>query len=245
MPALIHNSSALTSSGIALMSQSLEEQPSGLVRVTVSYAVTQAKSADLASLFYLDAPPPVFPTVVRRDDLQRGSLFLEKHNVVKSFGQWVVQASYVGAKLLRSGFGGLLNRNDEARVTPPVRFLAGLTFGSDSIPQLIPAYDVLSVKFLAQTVTRSIAGAYGSSFDLETIGTDASGFIFRAEYGVISRAATIRRTRLNYPSPAFILKQFEPVLNTSTKIDNITNAVTIATTVQVVVFDKPQGPDFL
>jgi hypothetical protein len=207
--------------------------------------VTQVKSSSLTSLFYLDAPPPVFPSVVRREDLQRGSLFLEAHSVAKSFGQWTVQATYVGAKTLRSGFGGLFVRDDESRITPPVRFLAGFTLSGDEPPRQIPAYDVLSVRFLAQTVKRSIANAYASSFDLEKTGADANGFIYRIEYGTISRAGTITRTRFNYPPPSFILKQFEPVLNTSTKIDNVTNAVTIATTVQVVVFDKPQGPEFL
>jgi len=245
MPALIHNSSALTSAGVALLSQSLEEAPSGLVRVNVEYALTQAKSASLASLFFLDAPPPVFPSVTRAQDLQGGGLLLESHSTSKSFGQWIVRANYVGSRNVRSGFAGLINRDDEARVTPAVKFLAGFNFSDDEVPRPIPVYDVVTVRYTAQTITRSLAGTFKSWFDLEQLGGDASGFIYRVEYGTISRGTPQVRTLFNYPSPLTILRGFKPVLNTSTKINNVTNAVLLSTTVQQVVLDNPNGPENL
>jgi hypothetical protein len=241
MPALIHNSSTFAAQGISLLSQSLQEQPSGLVRVSVEYAFTQARSGDLASLFNLDAPPPIFPNVVRRGDLQTQQLYLESHTVEKSFGQFRVQAVYVGAKQLRRGFSGTINIDGEARVTPPVKLAAGYIFSDDEIPARITVYDVVGVKYTAQTITRSVAGVYSPSFDLEKLEGDASRYIYRVGYGAISRATPLVRTLFNYPSPLFILRSFEPVLNTSTKIANVTNSVIVATTIQEVVLNNLRG----
>jgi hypothetical protein len=245
MPALIHNSSAFSTQGVSLLSQSLQEQPSGLMRVSVEYAFTQAGSENLASLFHLDAPPPLFPTVVRRGDLQTQQLYLESHTAKKSFGQWRVQATYVGAKQVRRGFSGTINIDGEARVTPPVKLNAGYIFSDDDPPERITVYDVVGVKYIAQTITRSVAGVYTAWFDLENLGGDASGYIYRVEYGSISRAVPDVRTLNIYPAPLAVLRAFKPVLNTSTKIQNVTNAVIIATTIQEVVLSDLAGAERL
>lgn len=224
-----------------MLSQSAAQEPTGLVRVSVEYAVTDANSARINSLFFLDAPPPAFPSVVNREDLQRGALFMLNHTATKSFGQWIVQATYVGAKAVRTGFGGFVNRDDEARVTPPVRFVAGYDLSDDEQPVEFALFDTATIKFVAQTIKRSIAGVYTPWFDLEEIGGDASAFIYRVEYGRITASRPRRRVLRRYPEPIAVLRSFLPVLNTSTSIDSVTNAVIIATTTQAVVFERPQG----
>jgi hypothetical protein len=166
---------------------------------------------------------------------------LERHTAKRANGLWTISATYVGAKYLSGNFSGLINRDAEARVTPPKAFPAGFVFSDDDPPQPITVFDVISVKFVAQTVTRSVAGANSGAFDLELLGGNADSYIYRVEYGVISRATPDTRTLLTYASPRSILRQFKPVLTTSTKLDNVTNVVVIATTVQTVVFEKPEG----
>jgi hypothetical protein len=238
---IIFNSSAFSSRGIALLSQQVQEAPSGLVTVSVEYALTQSKADSVSSLFYLDATPPIFPTVLKASDLQRGALFLQEFTSERQVGQITVSATYSGARLVRQGFAGLIERETELMVTPEFRVYAGYDLSSDETPQRIPVYDIVSVQFLAQTITRAIAGVYSAYFDREQTGQDAFAYISRIEYGSISRSAPQVREQFNLPAPQTILNKFAPKLNISTSIDNVTNAVIVATTTESVYFSKPEG----
>jgi hypothetical protein len=229
MPALIHNSQNFASRGIAILDQSYEEQPSGLVRVRVEYALTESSAANINSMFRHDAAPPVFPGVYPRANLQRSSLFLEDHSVEKAFGQWRVLANYAGARVLQAGFRGFVTRENEARVTPPRR-VGSIT---------------LSVKFVAQLIKTTIASVHEAVFDTERESREADVLILRARYGSISfpgiqsASEDAVQTIISFerlPSPMQIFREFRPTIETSTSIDNITTSVIVATTTRDVAF---------
>jgi hypothetical protein len=238
MPALVYNSSAFTSAGIAILSQSLEERPTGLVRVSVEYSLTDAYTAKLPSLFYLDAPPPIAIPAEKRLDLQGGAgrrLFMETYAAQKSFGQWTVQATYVAARSLRTGFKGFVTRDEESRVTPPFEWGVGLK---------------LSVRFSAQVIKTSIAGINAGAFDLEDVDGNwlsANALISRVRFGSVSLSGTDLTTgtftvvNLLGLSPQYVLQSFAPGVQVSTSIDNVTNRVMIATTTREIVFLNPGG----
>jgi hypothetical protein len=238
---IIHNSSKFNALGIALLAQQVAESPSGLITVSLEYAITQATAASISSLFFLDQPPPIFPSALSPEDLQRKMLFLQNVSTVRQAGQITVSATYVGARLLRYRFKGLIEREMELMVTPAYRVLAGYDFSSDEDPQRIPVYDIVTVQFLAQTITKSIASVYSPFFDRELTGEDAFDYISRVEYGSISRAAPQVREVFVLPTAQSILNAFAPKLNISTSVDNITNAVVITTTTESVYFSRPEG----
>jgi hypothetical protein len=243
MPALIHNSPKFTNNlGIALISQAAQEQPTGLVRIEAVYALTQERATNiiqgLDDIFVHDAAPPIYPSVYRRSSLHQGRLFLETYRVEKAFGQWRVAASYVGARLARSSFGGFITRDSEARITPPYR---------------TPDYTI-SVRFVAQVVKTSIAAAGGGFFDLEGITEgigDIDSRVSRLQYGVISLPGTDlsvpreqRQTLINFnllPPTRSIFYSFNPAVRTSTSVNNVTNSVIIATTTRDIVFLQGGG----
>jgi hypothetical protein len=238
MPALIHNSPAFTTTGIALLSQGAVEQPTGLVRVNVEYSLTQARvdspTQGVNTLFVHDAPPPIYPTVYPVGSLQGGRLFLESYTLQKSFGQWRVSASYVGARLPRANFGGFIVRKKESRVTPPYK---------------VPDVATISARFVAQVVETSIASLGGGFFDTGDLSTgigEIESRISRLQYGSISFAGTDlsvppeeRQRLVDYnflPSPRVIFLSFRPAVRTSTSVSNVTNSIVIATTVRDIVF---------
>jgi hypothetical protein len=241
MPALIHNSPAFTSAGIALLSQSITEAPTGLVRVAIEYSLTDAYTSRLPQLFYLDAPPPLLAPAAERLELQGSQgarLFMETYAAQKSFGQWTVRATYVGARSLRSRFRGFITRDTESRVTPPFSWIAGIK---------------VSVRFHAQVIKTTIAGIDAGAFDLENEdGSRASvdALISRLRFASVSlpgfdpSSGTSNNGTLFGLSPRFVFNAFDPVIQDSTSINNVTNRVILATTTREVVFRNPGGPQF-
>jgi hypothetical protein len=236
MPALIHNSQNFASRGIAILDQSYEEQPSGLVRVRVDYAMTNESAVlRLGKLFFLDAPPPVFPNIIPPENLQRGGLFLESHSVEKSYGQWRIAANYVGAKSLRDKFRGFITRESEARVTPPFKF-GNLT---------------ISVRFVAQVIKTTIAGTNDAFFDVEGTSQnfiEINSLVSRLSYGVVSFSGIELSPEQSQVflgfipiSPQAIFNSFSPAVQTSTSIDNVTSSVIVATTTREIVFQRGGG----
>jgi hypothetical protein len=236
MPALIHNSPNFASRGIAILDQSYEEQPSGLVRVRVDYAMTdQSAALRLGGLFFLDAPPPVFPNIIPLGNLQRGGLFLESHSVEKSYGQVRIAANYVGAKSLRDKFRGFITRESEARVTPPFK-LGNVT---------------ISVRFVAQVIKTNVAGANQAFFDVESTSQnfiEINSLVSRFSYGVVSFSGielspAEGQSFLGFIpiSPQQIFNSFSPAVRVSTSTDNVTPSVIIATTTREIVFLRGGG----
>jgi hypothetical protein len=96
MPAIVHTNSALLS-GMAVTSESLSEEASGLVRVRMDYVHRSSKAAQLNKLFYSDAPPPIFPSMISPSDLLERRLYMVQRAVSQENGLTYVQADYAGA----------------------------------------------------------------------------------------------------------------------------------------------------
>jgi hypothetical protein len=226
----------LTSKRLAIIDQSESQEPNGLVSVSVLYSVAPSASTSLNALFYLDAPPPVFPNCVARASLQGQGLYMVDFSTEKTNGLWYVQANYVGARNFVGGQRAFITRDNESRVTPAIRIVAGYDITPEEEPRQIVQYDTVIVRFVAQVITTEIAVVGAGLFDLEG-SADASGLIYRIEYGNLERSKPDVRTRSVLPLPKTLLDRFKPYVEISTSIRNITNSVIIATTTRNVVFD--------
>jgi hypothetical protein len=101
MPSIIHQSAAMDLRGLALVSQSVQEQVTGLVNVSVEYVT--ATPERVSDLFYTDAPPPIWPTSVDEWALQNRSLYMVSRNMTKANGLTTISAEYAGGLLARNG----------------------------------------------------------------------------------------------------------------------------------------------
>jgi hypothetical protein len=97
MPSIVIKSTAFASSGLALNSQTFTEDISGLVRVAMTFTTTTAKRDAVSQLFYVDAPPPIFPTSIDRYLLQTEQLYMVDRTVTQSNGLVEISAQYAGA----------------------------------------------------------------------------------------------------------------------------------------------------
>ena len=109
MPSTIIGSSTWNTRGIVLSSQSAQEQVNGLVNVQVEYTVPATKQQKIDQLFYVDAPPPIWPSVVNRGEMLTNNIYMTERTVERANGLVTVQASYVGG-LQRQGFRGYFLR---------------------------------------------------------------------------------------------------------------------------------------
>jgi hypothetical protein len=99
MPSIVFKSASLASNRLALTEQSVIEQATGLVSVSVQYVTTTANRDSLARQFYQDSPPPIYPTMVNRDELQSRTLFLQNRSIGQQHGIVTIKATYAGALL--------------------------------------------------------------------------------------------------------------------------------------------------
>jgi hypothetical protein len=97
MPSIVIKSSAFASSGFALNSQTFTEDISGLVRVSMRFTTTTAKRDSVSQLFYVDAPPPIWPSSIDSYLLQTEQLYMVDRNVTQSNGLVEISAQYAGA----------------------------------------------------------------------------------------------------------------------------------------------------
>jgi hypothetical protein len=105
MPSTIIGSAAWNSTGLVLCQQSAQEQITGLVNVQLTYVCPASKQHALARNFYLDAPPPIFPSVVSRAELLTNNLYMVNRSVQTANGLCTITADYAGG-LRRAGFVG-------------------------------------------------------------------------------------------------------------------------------------------
>lgn len=105
MPATIIGNANWNQRGLVLTRQDAQEQVNGLVNVQVEYVGPSSKHDIIARSFYADAAPPIWPSVVSRDELLTNRLYLESRSVTRANGLTTVRASYVGG-LVRAGFSG-------------------------------------------------------------------------------------------------------------------------------------------
>lgn len=238
MPATLHISPRLVSGRFVITEQSESQAANGLVTVNVTYTVNPSAATNLSQIFYLDAPPPVFPSATQKSTLQgTQGLYLLDHSVEKQNGLWTIQATYVGARIIYSGQRMFITRDGESRVTPQIRIEAGYDLTPEDPPRQIAQYDTVTVRFIAQVVTTELAGVGAGWFDLESTEQSAGGLIYRVEYGNLQRSKPDVRTRNVLPSPQALLNNFDPQVEVSTNIRNVTNSVIVAVTTRNVVFN--------
>lgn len=96
MPSIVHRSPSLVSKGFALTDQSVSTEPTGLVRVGLSYTFTLDKQPQLYRLFYPEAPPPEPPSVAIGSLV--GRLYMVNYSTERENGLLTVSAEYVGAR---------------------------------------------------------------------------------------------------------------------------------------------------
>jgi len=97
MPSIVIKSSAFAASGLALNSQEVTEEPSGLINVRMVFTTTAEKNETVSRLFYLDAPPPIFPSSVNKDELQLRQLYMINRSFALANGMVQITADYAGA----------------------------------------------------------------------------------------------------------------------------------------------------
>lgn len=107
MPSAVHISASLAARKIALVSQSVQEQLTGLVNVSLEYVTTAANRDGVAAMFYLDAPPPIFPNCINKFELQNRALYMISRNITQANGLVTISAEYAGG-LKRGGIAPML-----------------------------------------------------------------------------------------------------------------------------------------
>lgn len=96
MPSLVHKSASFTAKGYAITDQSINIEPTGLVRVALKYTFANDKLPALFRLFRAEAPPLETPSVI--SNVFGGKLYLVNHAASRSNGLLEVTAEYVGAR---------------------------------------------------------------------------------------------------------------------------------------------------
>lgn len=101
MPSIVYQSPGTASRRLSLVSQSVTEQINGLVNVSVQFITTAANRDKVAQLFFLDAPPPIWPHIVNQFELQSQALFMVTRSINQANGLVTIDAEYAGG--LRRG----------------------------------------------------------------------------------------------------------------------------------------------
>jgi hypothetical protein len=96
MPSIIHESPGLVQRGVALLSQSVARQPTGLVNVSISYVVAREQEQRVLQNFVVDSQPPIFPDIISRDELQTRQLYMQHFTSSRVNGVMTIQAQYAG-----------------------------------------------------------------------------------------------------------------------------------------------------
>jgi hypothetical protein len=109
MSSTVIGNATWSSTGLVLSQQTVQEQVTGLVNVQVTYVCPAAKQHTLARSFYLDAPPPIFPSVITRAELLTNNLYMTTRTVERLNGLCYIRAEYAGG-LRRAGFRGYFQR---------------------------------------------------------------------------------------------------------------------------------------
>ena len=102
MATTIIGSAEWNTKGIVLTRQTSQEQINGLVNVQLSFAMPATKRERLDRSFVVDAPPPIWPSSINRNDLQARTLFMVDRSIEQANGIVNVNANYAGV-LIRPG----------------------------------------------------------------------------------------------------------------------------------------------
>jgi hypothetical protein len=133
MPSIVYQSPGMSSRRLALVSQSVQEQLTGLVNVSLEYVTTADSRDRVAATFYLDAPPPIWPDSVNQFELQNRALYMVSRNITQANGLVTISAEYAGG-LKRGGSSPLL-------ITTERDGPKGYSFVGDRITLTIQTYN--------------------------------------------------------------------------------------------------------
>jgi hypothetical protein len=97
MPALIYQSALMASRKLALIDQSMVEQSTGLIEVSVEYSTVASNRNAVFAMFKTDSQPPIHPNIVDLEKLQTRRLYLRDFSSTQSNGMLQINATYVGA----------------------------------------------------------------------------------------------------------------------------------------------------
>lgn len=97
MPALIYQSALMASRKLALIDQSMVEQSSGLVEVSVQYSTVASNRNAVVPIFKTDSQPPIHPSIVDLEKLQTRRLYLRDFSCTQANGMLDINVTYVGA----------------------------------------------------------------------------------------------------------------------------------------------------
>lgn len=111
MPATVIGSAEWNTRGIVLSRQTAQEQVNGLVNVQVEYSIPASKQYQIDRMFYVDAPPPIWPTVVNRAEMLTNNLYMVQRSISRANGLVIVNAEY-SSGLKRAGFRGYFVREN-------------------------------------------------------------------------------------------------------------------------------------
>ena len=105
MPSTVIGNATWNATGLVLSQQFAQEQVTGLVNVQLTYVCPASKQHTIARSFYLDAPPPIWPSVITRGELLTNNLYMVARSVQTANGICTINAEYAGG-LRRAGFVG-------------------------------------------------------------------------------------------------------------------------------------------
>jgi len=151
MPSLIRQSSSFATNRIALTTQGLSEEPSGLVTVNVGYTTSDENNDYWTSRFSLNSNPPITPDIVSASNLQSGALYMAGRSVSKANGLVEISATYHGA--LRSALSARNKRKALTTQTVDVKTESGQT---------------LRATFRANVIEYVVAVAENSTYSVQT-----------------------------------------------------------------------------
>lgn len=170
MPSIVHTNTALQSaSGVALVSQSLSEEVTGLVRVSLEFVCTATKAASVDRLFYPDAAPPVWPSSIQRDTLLARNLFMSERQVETANGLVHVRASYAGGILRCKNYVYKTQERESPRSVSFVSDTYSISFTNPDNPSISTTYIELN-KTYSYTWTPIVR-----SFQFVRIGNKTTG----------------------------------------------------------------------
>jgi hypothetical protein len=97
MPSVVHFAPSLVAGSLLIAKSMVNTQATGLVEVSVDYICRSADLPSQVAKFFLDAPPPIFPSkTISTSSLARGKLFMLNYGVTDQYGIATINARYAG-----------------------------------------------------------------------------------------------------------------------------------------------------
>jgi hypothetical protein len=194
MPSVVHFAPSLVSGGLLVGKTNVNTQVTGLVDVTVDYICRTADLDTHLEKFFLDAPPPVFPSrTISTTALVEGKLFMVNYGVQDQYGVATISARYAGV------------------TSKPIKPYA--TFEYSDFAVAVPVYVSLSGAFGSQ----EFIGFGDSNNDFAfPPGAMTVGFRGRAEsiaytWATLDTASVVPTTLPPRPTPTDALAELELV----------------------------------